>query len=386
MTIKDIYAISEISNINEFAHFMFALLIPLLYYDIQTKHSHTLNIKINVFKFEHILKEIFNKRIMFNYINTDYNVVQIDKNYYWDLYINLLKNKEENIKNNIILLPAFDSLVTRDNKYINKNIIPNQTALNNYEKQYVDFYSGNNESQLNKNVFNQIKEKYKVLHYTDNYFKLIMYKKSIDRFLHNIYGSPTHKYKIILIERPYKPFINNSSSFFLNTSGQRRTIYNHNELKNTITKLFQGDVLNVSLDNLTFEQQYHLFKNAKIIIGQQGAGLCNMFFSKPNFKSHIIEISPKWSPNNTNFFKNIAEICEINYYNVKQPKMTMEEWTNFSVKYNINYPKITNNEWENFSNIDYFNFNDKYYVIKSFIANSGSVNIDTVVNIIKNIL
>jgi hypothetical protein len=66
--------------------------------------------------------------------------------------------------------------------------------------------------------------------------------------------------------------------------------------------------------------------------------------------------------------------------------MTMEEWTNFSVKYNINHPKITNKEWEVFSNVDFFNFNDKNYVIKNFIENSGSVNIDNIVNIIKNIL
>lgn len=392
MTIKDIYAITDKSNSNEFAHFFMSVLIPLLYYDIQTKHAHTFNIKINVFKFEHILKEIFKKRIIFNYINNHPDVqTQVDKNYYWDLYIDLLKNKEVNAKNNIILLPSFDGLFTiSDHKYINKDIIINQNTLNKYEKQYIDYYSGNNDSKINNKLFDKIKEKYKMYSFTDKYFKLIKYKKSIDRFLHNKYPSQKHHYKIILIERPYKPIITKDTSkiFVLNTSGQRRLIYNHDNLKNTLSKLYGDDFINVSLDNLKFEQQYNLFKNAKIIIAQHGASLCNLFFSKPNFKTHFIEIAPKMIENYIDYIKNFCELCEINYYNVKQPQMTKDEWGEFSSKHNIDVPnlKMSDDEWENISNLDFFNFNEKNYAIKSFIKHSGSVNVDKIVNIITSIL
>lgn len=381
MAIKDIYTFSDISNINEFAHFLFGVLIPLLYYDIQTKHSHTFNIKINVFKFERILKEIFNKRIQFNYININYNSSQIDKNYYWDLYINLLKNKDENNKNNIILLPTFDSLFSHSYHYINKNIIPNQNTLKKYETQYTDFYSGNHNS-LTKSQFNEIKEKYKLLHYTDLYFKFIMYKKSIDRFLHNIYPSQKHNYKVILIDRQYQPFI--QDDMLLNTGGQRRIIYNHTELKNTISKLYQGDFINIQLEKINFEDQYYLFKNAKIIIGQHGAGLFNIFFSKPNFKTHLVEIAPKniWSVKNKNNLKNLAEFCEINYHCVKQPSMTIVEWEHFSLIHNIKQ-KITLDDLEKFNFADFEK--DKLYVIKSFIHNSGSVNINEILTILKSI-
>ena len=369
MTVKEIYAIPETGKQTIYAHFFFGILIPLLYYDIRTKHAHTFIIKINVVNFEHILKEIFKKRITFDYIVLEkYNIELTDKYNYFDLYINLLKNKEANYANNIILLPAFDIFEEQKFSYINKRLGNDNSNFPIYEKKYVDYYSQNNESGLNKKLFHQIKEKYKVYNFTDKYFKLIMYKKSIVRFLNNTYNSasiPTRKCKILLIERPYKPF-NADNIYILNTSGQRRIIYNHDNLKNTLSKLYGGDFMNVSLDNLTFEKQYHMFNNAKIVIAQHGSGLCNLFFSKPNFKTHLIEISPKWNQNLNVWFKNLSDLCEINYYNVKQPKMTTEECQLFFSKYNITYKQSK--------------------LIDDFIENSGSVNIEEIVNIVKTII
>lgn len=365
MTIKEIYAIPETGKQTIYAHFFFGLLIPLLYYDIHTKHAHTFIIKINVANFEHILKELFKKRITFNYIVLEnYNVELTDKYNYFDLYIDLLKNKDANYANNIVLLPAFDMFEEQKYFYINKRIGEHNSNFPIYEKKYVDYYSEKNESTFKKKIFNQIKEKYKVYNFTDKYYKLIMYKKSIDRFLHNTYFSPSHKYKVVLIERKYKPF--NDNVYILNASGQRRIIYNHDNLKQSLSKLCGDDFINVSLDHLTFEEQYYLFKNAKLIIAQHGSGLCNLFFSKPNFKTHLIEISPKWNKNLNAWFKNLSELCEINYYNVKQPKMTNEEWNLFSSKYNITYKQSK--------------------IMEEFIENSGSVNIDEILTIVKYIL
>jgi hypothetical protein len=137
--------------------------------------------------------------------------------------------------------------------------------------------------------------------------------------LRNNYKNNHYTNKILLIERP---FIQPTNNLLENSSGQRRTIYNHLELKTALTNLYGDDFLNCNLDMMSFEEQYYLFKNVKIIIGQHGAGLVNIFLSKSNYKTHLIEITPEW---NNNWFKNLANLCKINYYNVSQPAMTRSD-------------------------------------------------------------
>ena len=45
---KNIYSISNFGTITHFGHFFYALLIPLIYYDIKTEGKFTYNIKIDV--------------------------------------------------------------------------------------------------------------------------------------------------------------------------------------------------------------------------------------------------------------------------------------------------------------------------------------------------
>jgi hypothetical protein len=186
---------------------------------------------------------------------------------------------------------------------------------------------------------------------------------SIQRYLHNNYKNNHYTNKILLIERP---FIQQTNNLLENTSGQRRTIYNHLELKTALTNLYGDDFLNCNLNMMSFEEQYYLFKNVKIIIGQHGAGLVNIFLSKSNYKTHLIEITPEWN-NNNNWFKNLANLCKINYYNVSQPAMTHGEFETLSNKYDLD--KNIDNE-----------------IITTFQKNSGSVNINKIIEIIQNIL
>lgn len=367
MTIKQIYSFPERGQLSSFAHFFFGLLIPLLYYDIQSKHSHIFIIKTNVGVFSKILQEIFVDRVYFNYdVFKSANEViptQSDRHNYFKWYIHLLQMKKNT--NDIILINSCDIFGNYDYKIINKNIVLNYDRIEYLEKKYIalskyiinsDIKDSDIKDQ--KKVLNFNKNLYNVLRITEKYFNLINYKISIDRYLHHRYNKNIYNHTILLIERPFIKAVENVQE---TNSGQRRLVYNHVELKNTLKKIYKTKFMNVSLDNATFEEQYYLFKNTKIIIAQHGAALCNIYFSKSNYKTHLIEISPKWIANLNDWFKNLSELCEINYYRVVQPGMTTTEWEVFSKKHNMNYNG-------------------------PFIENSGSVNINEIVNIIENII
>ena len=359
MTIKEIYSIPNEGNIQHYAHFFFALLIPLLYYDITTKHSHSFIIKINSGNMSKILIEIFNERVFFDYIENQINSVS-DKYNYFDTFIKL---KKINVDSNIILLDALDIFNNDNYKFVNNKF--NYEVFQKLDAEYVNYYSKKNSNQpISGKETAQLKKNnpvYKHLYFTNLYYKLVLCHPSIHRYLRNNYQNNHYTHKILLIERP---FIQPTNNLLENSSGQRRVIYNHLELKTALTNIYKDDFLNCSLDKMSFEEQYYLFKNVKIIIGQHGAGLVNIFFSKSTNKTHLIEITPEW---NNGWFKNLANICQINYYSVSQPRMSREEFDSFSNKYNLDIN--TDNE-----------------IINSFKNNSGSVNINEILEIIQTIL
>lgn len=359
MTIKEIYAISNEGTIHHYAHFFFAVLIPLLCYDIKTKHSHSFIIKINIGTMSNILIEIFKERVFFDYIENTLHSIS-DKSNYFDTFIRIKKLNNPNI----ILLDAFDIYNDSNYKFINNKF--NDSVFKKLDNQYINYYykkinkepiSDKETAQLQKN-----RTLHKQLYFTNLHYKLILCHSSIHRSLRNTYKNNHYTNKILLIERPFTPQTN---LLLGNFSGQRRLIYNHLELKNALTNLYKDDFLNCSLDKMSFEEQYYLFKNVKIIIGQHGAGLVNIFLSKQDYKTHLIEITPPDFKNN--WFKNVSNEFQINYYNVSQPKMTRGEFETFSNKYHLD--KNTDNE-----------------IINTFKNNSGSVNINEIIEIIQTIL
>jgi hypothetical protein len=358
MTIKEIYAISNEGNIHHYAHFFFAVLMPLLYYDIKTKHSHSFIIKINIGTMSKILIDFFKERVFFDYIENPLNTVS-DKFNYFDTFIRIKKLDDPNI----ILLDAFDIYNDSNYKFITSKF--NNSLFEKLDVQYNNYYSKKIDNQpVSEKETTQLKKNkliYKQLYFTNLYYKIILCQPSIQRYLRNTYKNNHYTNKILLIERPFTPPSNN---LLENSSGQRRLIYNHLELKTALTNIYKDEFINCILDTLPFEEQYYLFKNVKIIIGQHGAGLVNIFLSKPTNKTHLIEITPEW---NNNWFKNLANLCEINYYNVSQPKMTQQEFDTFTNKYHLN--KTTDED-----------------IINSFKKNSGSVNINEILEIIKTIL
>jgi hypothetical protein len=132
--------------------------------------------------------------------------------------------------------------------------------------------------------------------------------------------------------------------------------------------------ISVCLDNLDIFEQYNIFKNAEIIIGQHGAGLCNIYFAEDNFKCSLIEITPEWNINN-NWFKNLSKLCNINYQAIFQNIMTQEE-----AKEYIMESQLKDIDW------NIVNKPTKNLMISpviTFIKNSGSVNIKKVLNAIE---
>jgi hypothetical protein len=95
---------------------------------------------------------------------------------------------------------------------------------------------------------------------------------------------PESPYKVILIQRGFSDTQKCAGAY-------RRKLDNHHRIKKHLSAKF-GDVFkNVILEKISIEEQISLFMNAHIVIGQHGAGLCNIIWmTKP--ESLIIEFPP----------------------------------------------------------------------------------------------
>lgn len=127
--------------------------------------------------------------------------------------------------------------------------------------------------------------------------------KNIIPYVSNTLSITKTEYSVILIER-IKPKI--GSNF------HNRVLENHKTLINKLTNYFGSIFKNVILEDLTIDEQVSLFMNADIVIGQHGAGLCNIvWMNKP--KSLIIEFPPYI----VNTFKNMAKAKNYKYSRIE---------------------------------------------------------------------
>ena len=333
----NVYCISNEGSTQHYAHFLLGCLIPLILYVIKYNPQKII-LKINIKNMFKIVNEIFEK------IETNY--IDIPKNYsndmfsYYDYYFRLYTNPQKNEK----LLKAFD--LFNNSFYLQyENYTFNLERYKILKQKYML-------KQLNKTE----KMEFKKLKYKKYSNVLKKNKKTIINFFlnHPKYQNKFNK-KIILIERLKPNFVGNNIMECY--GGQRRIIHNHQELKNILEKKYGNKFLNIALDNLNIFEQFDLFYNAKIIIGQHGAGLTNIFFCKKNVK--IIEITPKYNDNN-NWFKNLSHFLGYNYVNINQPSLTKEEWNTYNIK----------------------SENDE--LLQSFNENSDSICINEVIKNIKN--
>jgi hypothetical protein len=124
---------------------------------------------------------------------------------------------------------------------------------------------------------------------------------------------------IILIERATESYYSNVSSnlksIFQTSGSQRRYISNHSFIASSLKNIYGDQFINLTLERSSLFYQYHMFSNAKIIIGQHGASLSNVFFMPKG--SNVIEICPPWS-RNLFHFKNLSLFCGVKYTSLHQ--------------------------------------------------------------------
>ena len=111
-------------------------------------------------------------------------------------------------------------------------------------------------------------------------------------------------YKVILIERGVSKLINNR----MDNGKNRRTIPNHDKLKDALALKFGDLFKNVILEDLPIEEQVSIFMGAHIVIGQHGAGLCNIIWIT-NQEALVIE----FPPHQVDTFKNMCLAKKIKY-------------------------------------------------------------------------
>lgn len=157
---------------------------------------------------------------------------------------------------------------------------------------------------FNKNIPLEICDSSKNIYKHENSVKFIKNKLHIPK------SNPNY---IVLIERGIgKDSCGKKCKSYLKKNGKhRRSIVNHNELKNALKYKYGSKLKNVILENLSFYEQVKLFNKAKVIIGQHGAGFINMYWCPK--KTKIIEIAPDKGSDNIMLFKKFCNILNLKH-------------------------------------------------------------------------
>jgi hypothetical protein len=126
--------------------------------------------------------------------------------------------------------------------------------------------------------------------------------------IRNTMTLPPSPYKVVLIERGVHKLLGTDTD----TGAARRSLQNHEEIKNCLSNKYGALFTNVKLETMSIEEQVSLFMNASIVIGQHGAGLCNIMWMKPS-AGLVIEFPPYLAPT----FMNMCAAKQIRYERCK---------------------------------------------------------------------
>ncbi|MDF1755782.1 MAG: glycosyltransferase family 61 protein [Verrucomicrobiales bacterium] len=121
--------------------------------------------------------------------------------------------------------------------------------------------------------------------------------------------------KVILVERARDPFFNSANAEVKTSGADRRSISNHNEVKDLLQKKYGNAFRNVVLEKESIYSQYRLFSRADLVVAQHGAALANIFFMSEG--SHVVEIAPPWG-RGLNMFGNLSRQCRVRYSLIEQ--------------------------------------------------------------------
>lgn len=104
---------------------------------------------------------------------------------------------------------------------------------------------------------------------------------------------------VVLIERGFQPVDvpSHGGLSAADTGRARRHLRNHAEMRTAVASLCatrHWGFHNVILENMSLRRQILYFRHARIIIGQHGAGLCNLVFVLPADPDHIVFEMSYW--------------------------------------------------------------------------------------------
>lgn len=121
--------------------------------------------------------------------------------------------------------------------------------------------------------------------------------------------------RIVLIERGAKRKLidkkvtEENKNCLTSTGAERRFLHNHREIARALKEQYKALFVNVILEDMSLEEQISLFIGAQIVIGQHGAGLCNIVWMTKASDALVIEFPPFMCDT----FKNMCSTMKINY-------------------------------------------------------------------------
>ena len=199
-----------------------------------------------------------------------------------------------------------------DDKSLRRAVAPGETVVQAYDAYNSEFYRDEYVQKLSKTRMRKI---------------LQFFEDTMPEYVRSI---PT--YEVILIERAtdsyYRAGCPDRTQIYKSSGAERRSLSNHVELVATLSAKYGSKFCNIVLERSSIYYQYHMFRNAKVVIAQHGAALANIIFmSNPSGSPSktdadrpsgtVVEISPPWS-RQSEHFRNLAEGCGVAHSSILQ--------------------------------------------------------------------
>lgn len=327
----DLYPFSLQGSIaDQYGHFFFSVLIPLIVLDHTAPRADKFELKLDVGGFKRILDTLFTTRtITVRPVKGAGPTSFVGDNF--DLYITTSRRiRERRTDGRELILDStevFDDIIFQ---HITPDASPNAKRLDALQEKYLTYYyTKSAKYKLTKKESVERKQ----LYMTHLYHRLIKARPIVLSFFAKRaveYPIQRNARPILLISRPISYTF--TVSIFSAVGGQRRFIWNFAELREAMETVFGDAVETVVLENMNIMEQYVAFHGAQVAVGQHGAGLVNGFFMQRG--AHIVEATPIYNDKN-NFFKNMARFCELGYTAIPQPGMTPDQARAFFEKCDI---------------------------------------------------
>lgn len=277
---------------------------------------------------------------MYLYINSNYGSITHYYHFFYGVFIPLvlisIKNNKEkfNLVGNIGPMKRIIYELPFDISFLSRCEVK---YLKNENKHFYDLVPLDSSKT-------KMKHKEQIT-YEDKIKLCDFFQKNIPKFLLSL------KFKdIVVIERGVEPLYQHQDyskkhkmlqELGKQSGKERRYNKNHNEILEMLEKDYKDKYENIILERTSVYYQYLLFKNAKIVIANHGAGLSNIIFMNKN--CGVIEIMSKLKlyEQKEDLFINLGKIFKLNYKTI----ITEEEKADVDInELKENIKKLYNNK------------------------------------------